>query len=192
VDRGPSNVVALDLDLAAVHTGANLEVEAVASRIASAPRTARSAPSNWARTPSPVVRARTTLHCPQPPNRTGNATRRLRIELARWSAVLPSPSSPIRSSPECHGQAYHHGVIACGVGPSDVAGRPAFANSVTLGIGPRILEARNRTKNSLMIRAGIASLGCARCYTGVGQRTSGEYVRPEAISSHAVRSRRTT
>lgn len=44
-------------------------------------------------------------------------------------------------------QAYH-GVIACGVGPSDVAGRPAFANSVTLGVGPRILQARRRTNNS--------------------------------------------
>ena len=54
------------------------------------------------------------------------------------------------------------GVIACGVGPSDVTGRLAFANSVKLGVGPRILEARSGTKNSLVIQAGIASLGCAQ------------------------------
>jgi len=54
------------------------------------------------------------------------------------------------------------GMIACGVGPSDVPGRPAFANSVVLGVGPWILEARSRTKNSSVIRAGIASLGCAQ------------------------------
>ena len=46
--------------------------------------------------------------------------------------------------------------------PCDVPGRPAFANSVILGFGPRILEARSRTKNSLVIWAGIASLGCAQ------------------------------
>jgi hypothetical protein len=51
-------------------------------------------------------------------------------------------------------------VIACGVGPSDVPARPAFANSVILAAGPRILEARSRTKNSLVIQAEIASLGC--------------------------------
>jgi hypothetical protein len=53
-------------------------------------------------------------------------------------------------------------VIACGVGLSDVPARPAFANSVILAAGPRILEARSRTKNSLVIKPGIASLGCAQ------------------------------
>jgi hypothetical protein len=52
------------------------------------------------------------------------------------------------------------GVISCGVEPSDVPARPAFANSVILAAGPRILEARSRTKNSLVIQAEIASLGC--------------------------------
>jgi hypothetical protein len=39
---------------------------------------------------------------------------------------------------------------------------PGFANSVILGVGPRILEDRSRIKNSLVIQAGIASLGCAQ------------------------------
>src|SRR5829696_636425 len=45
----------------------------------------------------------------------------------------------------CHGQAYHGGDRVRSR-PCDVPGRPAFANSVILGVGPRILEARSRTK----------------------------------------------
>jgi hypothetical protein len=55
-----------------------------------------------------------------------------------------------------------HGGIACGVGPSDVPGRPAFANSVLAGVDPPMLEDGSRTKNSLVIKPGIASLGCAQ------------------------------
>ncbi len=59
VDREPADVAGDLLDLSGVNACADDETKAwTASRMAAAPRTARSAPSNLASTPSPVVLTR--------------------------------------------------------------------------------------------------------------------------------------